>query len=112
MAIPDGLPASDDASTTHTIICQSTMNHCLPQLQRLLLSLESSCPETPKVTCIVSDASMSFALDAANEIGVPCAFFRFCSACAFMAYFHYRTLPLRGTQANFHSSDSFFFLVN
>lgn len=112
MTIPDGLPVSvsDDASKRDVLsLCQLTMNNCLPHLRQLLLSLESLCPGIPKVTCIISDASMTFALDAANEIGVPCALFRFCSACAFMAYLHYRKLlekgifPLKGTQTNFQS---------
>ncbi|KAJ4781462.1 Glycosyltransferase [Rhynchospora pubera] len=97
MTIPDGIPDSDDVSTRDLpSLCQSTIENCLPHFRRLLYSLQSSYPEIPKVTCIISDASMSFSLDVAKEIGVPCAFFRFCSACAFMAYLHYRKLLEKG----------------
>ncbi|KAF3335424.1 UDP-glycosyltransferase 85A2-like protein [Carex littledalei] len=83
MTIPDGLPDSDDVSTRETNISQSINHEELP-------------PALATVTYIISDASMSFALDAANEIGIPCALFRFCSACAFMAYLHYGKLLDKG----------------
>ncbi|XP_024032008.1 UDP-glycosyltransferase 85A3-like [Morus notabilis] len=40
----------------------------------------------PPVSCIVSDGSMSFSLKAAEEIGVPSAYFWTTSACGFMGY--------------------------
>lgn len=56
----------------------------------------------PLVTCVVGDDIMGFTLDAAREIGVPCALFWTASTCGYMGYRYYRTLidkgifPLKG----------------
>ncbi|KAI4321130.1 hypothetical protein MLD38_034551 [Melastoma candidum] len=50
----------------------------------------------PPVTCIVSDAVMSFTLDAAEELGVPEVLLWTASACGFMGYVQYRRLIEEG----------------
>lgn len=40
----------------------------------------------PQITCIIADGVMSFAVDVAKEIGVPCILFRTVSASCFWAY--------------------------
>ncbi|KAI8029825.1 7-deoxyloganetic acid glucosyl transferase [Camellia lanceoleosa] len=39
------------------------------------------------VTCIIADGVLSFAIDVAEEMGIPIIYFRTISACAFWAYF-------------------------
>ncbi|KAL6660378.1 hypothetical protein ACP70R_001924 [Stipagrostis hirtigluma subsp. patula] len=101
-AIPDGLPPSDaDATQDVPALCYSTMTTCLPHLLALLARLNdeaaaSGSRETPPVTCLVVDGVMSFAYDAAREIGVPVAALWTASACGFMGYRHYRQLVDRG----------------
>uniref|UniRef100_A0A0D9WYX5 Glycosyltransferase n=1 Tax=Leersia perrieri TaxID=77586 RepID=A0A0D9WYX5_9ORYZ len=41
----------------------------------------------PPVTCVVADGILSFAIDAAEEIGVPAIAFRTGSACSILSYF-------------------------
>ncbi|XP_062186089.1 7-deoxyloganetin glucosyltransferase-like [Phragmites australis] len=95
-AIPDGLPPSDaDATQDVPSLCRSTRDHCLPHFRTLLAELNAS-PDVPPVTCVVGDDVMSFTLDAAREIGVPCALFWTASACGYMGYRHYRTLMDKG----------------
>ncbi|KAF8780661.1 hypothetical protein HU200_001264 [Digitaria exilis] len=91
--IPDGLPPSDaDATQDVPALCYSTMTTCLPHLLSLLSKLNHGDSGAPPVTCLVADAVMSFAYDAAREIGVPCAALWTASACGLVAYRHYRHL--------------------
>ncbi|XP_051217624.1 7-deoxyloganetin glucosyltransferase [Lolium perenne] len=94
--IPDGLPPSDaDATQDVPSLCRFTNATCLPHLKRLLADLNGS-TESPPVTCIVGDDVMSFCLDAARDIGVPCALFWTASACGYMGYRNYRALYEKG----------------
>ncbi|XP_072953177.1 7-deoxyloganetin glucosyltransferase-like [Typha angustifolia] len=99
--IPDGLPPSDDDATQDIpSLCQSITATCLPNFRRLLSQLNGdnpsfSSPCVPPVSCIVSDAFMSFTLDAAKELGVPDVIFWPASACAFLCCLHYRHLAER-----------------
>ncbi|KAF8688252.1 hypothetical protein HU200_042377 [Digitaria exilis] len=100
-AIPDGLPPSDaDATQDIPALCYSTMTTCLPHLRALLANLNnadvSSSSTSPPVTCLVVDAVMSFAYDAAREIDVPIAALWTASACGFMGYRNYRHLVDQG----------------
>jgi hypothetical protein len=102
--IPDGLPPSDaDATQDVPSLCRLTSATCLPHLKRLLADLNAS-TESPPITCVVGDDVMSFTLDAAWDIGVPCALFWTASACGYMGYRNYRALydkglfPLKGTK--------------
>lgn len=69
-AIPDGLPPTDaDATQDIPSLCNSTELHCLRPFMDLLRRLNRS--GDPPVSCIVSDVTMFFTLDAAEELGVP-----------------------------------------
>ncbi|OEL35652.1 7-deoxyloganetin glucosyltransferase [Dichanthelium oligosanthes] len=94
--IPDGLPPSD-ANVTQDVpsLCRSTEETCLLHFRALLADLNAS-PDVPPVTCVVGDDVMSFTLEAAREIGVPCALFWTASACGYMGYRYYRTLIDKG----------------
>ncbi|XP_040378981.1 7-deoxyloganetin glucosyltransferase-like [Oryza brachyantha] len=100
-AIPDGLPPSDpDATQDIPALCHSTMTTCLPHLQALLARINDAGAAgsgvVPPVTCVICDGVMSFAYDAARQIGVPVAALWTASACGFMGYRHYRQLVDRG----------------
>ncbi|KAM3393237.1 hypothetical protein ACQJBY_014098 [Aegilops geniculata] len=91
--IPDGLPPSDaDATQDIPSLCHSIMTTCLlPHLKNLLRDLNSAAG-VPQVTCVMADAVMSFCLDAAAELRVPCVLFWTASACGFMGYRNFRFL--------------------
>ncbi|KAL2548733.1 UDP-glycosyltransferase 85A3 [Forsythia ovata] len=99
--IPDGLPPIDD-NAMHQIpsLCESTQKNCLAPLRLLLEQLNSTstatASSTSKVTCVVSDAIMTFAIEAAQEIGVPCALLRTTSATNLMCYLHIPRLTEMG----------------
>uniref|UniRef100_A0A3B6MVI9 Glycosyltransferase n=1 Tax=Triticum aestivum TaxID=4565 RepID=A0A3B6MVI9_WHEAT len=95
--IPDGLPSSDaDVTQDPPSLCYSIMTTCLPHFKNLLAGLNGSTSGAPPVTCIVADGLMSFAVDAARELGVPCALFWTASACGYMGYRNFRPLIDRG----------------
>ncbi|KAJ1279689.1 hypothetical protein BS78_04G173900 [Paspalum vaginatum] len=88
--IPDGLPASDaDATQDPASISYATKHNCPAHLRSLLAGLDA-------VTCVVADNLMSFSVDAAGEMGVPCALFWTASACGYMGYRNFRLLIDRG----------------
>ncbi|KAF2320369.1 hypothetical protein GH714_027312 [Hevea brasiliensis] len=99
-AIPDGLPVTDNDNTTQDIpsLCESTSKNCLVPFRNLLYRLNntSSSSNVPPVSCIVSDGSMSFTLEAAEELGIPQVLFWTPSACGVLAYAHYPFLVERG----------------
>ncbi|WVZ74901.1 hypothetical protein U9M48_023017 [Paspalum notatum var. saurae] len=96
--IPEGLPHSDaDATQDPAALCDSTMKTCLPHLKRLLHRLKDGDDAgagagAPPVTCVVADNVMSFSVDAAKEMGVPCLLFWTASACGYMGYRHFQFL--------------------
>ena len=95
-SIPDGLPPSDlDGTQDILALCESTMNTCLDPFRELLVDLNAS-NDAPLVSCVVSDSSMTFTLDAAQEIGVPGVLLDTLSACATMGYMQYGELIRRG----------------
>ncbi|CAD6336046.1 unnamed protein product [Miscanthus lutarioriparius] len=88
--IRDGLPESDaDATQDPATISYATKHNCPPHLRSLLAELDG-------VTCVVADNLMSFSVDAAREMGVPCALFWTASACGYMGYRNFRLLIDRG----------------
>ncbi|XP_021803732.1 7-deoxyloganetin glucosyltransferase-like, partial [Prunus avium] len=95
--IPDGLPPADaNVAAQHMpSLCQSIRKHCLQPFRGLLSKLNSS-PNSPPVTCVVSDGIMNFSLDAAQELGIPGVIFWTTSACAFMGYIQYGPLIQKG----------------
>ncbi|XP_016460143.1 7-deoxyloganetin glucosyltransferase-like [Nicotiana tabacum] len=89
--IPDGLPPIDSDTTQHIpSLCFSTKETCLAPFKELLIKINSS-NDVPKVTCIIFDGIMTFAVLVAQEIGVPSVSFRTTNACSFMCNKH---LPL------------------
>ncbi|CAM8941539.1 unnamed protein product [Rhodiola kirilowii] len=108
-AIPDGLPSTNGGDVTQDIplLSNSTSKTCLKPCKELLKRLQDKCKElpddVPPLSCIVSDAAISFTIDAAEEFGVPIALLWTASACGFLGYTHYPYLidrgvtPLKGT---------------
>nr|CAD1826916.1 unnamed protein product [Ananas comosus var. bracteatus] len=95
--IPDGLPFSDEDKTQDVpSLCRSTMTNCLPHFRKLLAELNDPSSGVPKVTCVVSDAVMSFTLDAAKELSIPIVLFWTASAIGYISYRHYRQLMEKG----------------
>jgi hypothetical protein len=96
-AMSDGLLPSDaDVHQNIPQFCYAVMNTCLPHFTALLAKLNDPGSRAPPVTCIVADGVMSFAYEAAKEIGVPCAALWTSSACGFMGYRHSRQLIEQG----------------
>ncbi|PWA58260.1 UDP-glucuronosyl/UDP-glucosyltransferase [Artemisia annua] len=95
--IPDGLPPPENLDATQDIpsLCKSTSETSLEPFRKLLSTLNST-TMIPRVSCIVSDGSMSFTLDASDELGLPNVIFWTPSACGFLAYVHYDTLKQKG----------------
>ncbi|KAJ9701558.1 hypothetical protein PVL29_006781 [Vitis rotundifolia] len=52
----------------------------------------SWCRSSDPMTCIIADGLMSFAIDVANEVGVPIISCRTLSPCCFLAYFSFAEL--------------------
>lgn len=94
--IPDGLPLSDkDATQDIPQLCDSLRKNGLPPFMDLINTLNNS-PESPDVTCIVSDGHMSFTLDAADHFGLPEIYFFTTSACGFWGHSNVGELVKRG----------------
>nr|CAB3466328.1 unnamed protein product [Digitaria exilis] len=66
----------------------------------LLVSLTS-----PTVTCVIADRIMPFAVDIAEELGVPAIAFRTASACSYLAYLSF-TNPIELGEFPFPSDDA------
>ncbi|XP_022745504.1 LOW QUALITY PROTEIN: 7-deoxyloganetic acid glucosyltransferase-like [Durio zibethinus] len=80
--IPDGLP--DDHPRTGEWF--------LEMFDAMEMKTKSSLIEmllniSPPVDCIIGDGFLGFALDAANELGIPIIYFRTSSACCFWVYY-------------------------
>ncbi|KAL0342910.1 UNVERIFIED_CONTAM: Linamarin synthase 2 [Sesamum angustifolium] len=94
--IPDGLPPSlEDATQDVPALCDSTRKNCLGPFRELLSRLGAT-PNVPPVSCVVSDGVMSFAVRAAEEIGVPEVQFWTASVCSFIGYLNFREIVRRG----------------
>ncbi|KAL5563913.1 hypothetical protein UlMin_033660 [Ulmus minor] len=95
-SIPDGLPPSDvDAIQDVASHFVSIRKNCLAPFRDLLKKLNSS-PDVPSVTCVVSDAVMSFTLDAAEELGIPNVLFWALSSCSYLGSIYVRQLIDKG----------------
>ncbi|CAL4911031.1 unnamed protein product [Urochloa decumbens] len=97
MSIPDGLPEDHPRSVGDiSTLMESMWTTGSAAYRALLLSLSSSSSSTgrgvgagepfPPVTCVVADGIMNFAIDIAEELGVPALAFRTASANSFSAY--------------------------
>jgi hypothetical protein len=109
--IPDGLTPTDgdgDVSQDMIALCKSIRNNFLHPYRELLARLNESATAglVPPVTCLVSDFSMSFTIQAAEELSLPIVFFSPASACTFLSslYFHRLfdecLIPLQGNNYN------------
>ncbi|XP_018721803.1 UDP-glycosyltransferase 85A5-like [Eucalyptus grandis] len=100
--IPDGLPMSDsdeDVPQHIPSLCDSTSKNCLAPFVDLLGRLNDKSvddTEVPKVSCVIADGRMSFALDAAEKLGVPGVLFWTLSACGSLVYTQYHMLREKG----------------
>nr|WMB96352.1 UGT85A123 [Miconia microphysca] len=98
--IPDGLPptpedASDDVTQDIPSLCDSTSRTCTAPFISLVRRLNAE-EGGPPVSCVVFDGAMSFALDAAEEFGVPGVAYWTPSACGVLAYSYYHKLVEKG----------------
>lgn len=97
-SIPDGLPPSDPGATQDIpTLCKYTPINCLAPFSNLISELNNfSISGLPPVTCIVSDATMSFTLIAAKQFGIPEVLLWTASSCGLIAYMQYHQLVERG----------------
>ncbi|OEL15543.1 7-deoxyloganetin glucosyltransferase, partial [Dichanthelium oligosanthes] len=87
--IPDGLPPCDaDVTQDSAALCHSTMTTYLAHFRALLADLNGTAG-VPPVTCVVADGCLTFSIDSAADLGVPCALLWTASACGALAYHHY-----------------------
>ncbi|XP_074284786.1 7-deoxyloganetin glucosyltransferase-like [Silene latifolia] len=94
-SISDGLQLSpnDDATQDIPTLCRSMNSTCHDSFRDLIARLNE---DGPPVTCIVSDGALYFAVEVAQEVGIPDVVFWTMSGCGFMGYVHFRTLVDRG----------------
>jgi hypothetical protein len=95
MSLPDGLPDDNPRGVADQMhLAESLLRTGAVAYRALLVSLLST--ETAgsrhadtsngPVTCVVADGILPFAIDVAEELGVPALAFRTASACSFLAY--------------------------
>ncbi|KAG5533458.1 hypothetical protein RHGRI_027584 [Rhododendron griersonianum] len=86
--IPDGLPEDNPRDKIMELFRSFTAT-AKPLLGELLWSdrEKDSDSARKRVSCIIADGIMSFAIDVAEEIGLPVIVFRTTAACNFWAYF-------------------------
>lgn len=95
--IPDGLPPSDiNATQDIPSISESIMTNFLAPFSDLLVKLNSPTSDNPPVTCIVSDAFMTFTITTAQEFKIPVVMFFTSSACSVMGYLQLPSLKDKG----------------
>lgn len=90
-AVPDGLADEDRVAPDRTVrLYLSLRRSCGPPLAELARRL------VPPVTCVVLSGLVSFALAAAEEVGVPAFVLWGTSACGFVGTLRLRELRQRG----------------
>ncbi|KAK4722435.1 hypothetical protein R3W88_012668 [Solanum pinnatisectum] len=89
-SIPDGLPHTSNEDATQDIpsLCEACKKSCLVPFRDLVTRLNDS-SNFPSITCIVSDAGMSFTHQVSEELGIPNVGFWTCSGGALLAYIQY-----------------------
>ncbi|KAI7994798.1 UDP-glycosyltransferase 85A2 [Camellia lanceoleosa] len=94
--IPDGVPPSNpNATQSVTALLYYTQKHSLAPLRELIRKL-NSLEDSPPVSVVISDGIMSFAIEVAEELGIPEFQFWTASSCGFMAYLQFVELRKRG----------------
>ncbi|KAE9591841.1 hypothetical protein Lal_00038704 [Lupinus albus] len=99
--IPDGLSSMDDAAdVTQDIVAllQSTRKNFLNPFRNLLARLNGSALDgkIPQVTCLVSDGTMAFTIQVAQQLGLPILLLWPASAFSLLSVMHFRTLLDKG----------------
>nr|AFK38894.1 unknown [Medicago truncatula] len=102
-ATPDGLPSNEgdgdgDVSQDIYALCESIRKNFLQPFRELISRLNDSATSglVPPVTCIIADNSMSFTIQAGEELSIPVVFFSPANACTFWTGFHLLTLFDKG----------------
>nr|GMC62534.1 7-deoxyloganetin glucosyltransferase-like [Ipomoea batatas] len=87
--IADGIPPRQNRHTAidFTELCFSTAKNCYAPFRELVDRLNLA-PDVPPVSCIVSDAFMSFTVRAAEELSIPIALFWPVSGVVTMLHLH------------------------
>ncbi|MQM21596.1 hypothetical protein Taro_054639 [Colocasia esculenta] len=86
-SIPDGLPEDNPRGLTEATEIIAAFDATAPPLYRDLLSSGGADHDgAPPVTCVVADGLLRFAVDVAEEMGVPIFAFRTCSSSSFWAF--------------------------
>ncbi|GAA0183843.1 transferase [Lithospermum erythrorhizon] len=95
--IPDGTPPSSNPDATQDIpsVCASLRKNALGPFKKLLDKLNAD-PEVPQVTCVVADGVMTFAVRAAEILGIPGVNLVTHSTFSFVGYLFYTELKKRG----------------
>ncbi|KAK7412151.1 hypothetical protein VNO78_03600 [Psophocarpus tetragonolobus] len=98
--IPDGLPPLDDADVPQHIpsLSDSVRKNFLQPFCNLIRRLSHSATEglIPPVTCLVSDGCMPFAIQAAQQLGLPNVICWPASVCSFLSVMNFPTLVEKG----------------
>ncbi|XP_004489451.1 7-deoxyloganetin glucosyltransferase [Cicer arietinum] len=99
--IPDGftpMEGDDDVSQKILSLCESIRKNFLEPFHKLLAKLHDSAIAgfIPPLTCIVSDYSMSFTIQASEELSLPIILFSPANACNFLCSLHLPTLFEKG----------------
>ncbi|KAF8660784.1 hypothetical protein HU200_057370 [Digitaria exilis] len=96
-AVPDGLSEEDRRSPDRTVkLYLSLRRSCGAPLASLARSLGDRGDGVPPVTCLVISGLVSFALDAAEDVGVPAFVLWGTSACGFVCTLRLRQLRQLG----------------
>ena len=96
-AVPDGLSDEDRRGPDRTVrLYLSLRRSCGAPLVALARRLAACDDGAPPVTCVVLSGLVSFALDAAEAIGVPAFVLWGTSACGFVCTLRLRELRQRG----------------
>uniref|UniRef100_A0A0D9WYX3 Uncharacterized protein n=1 Tax=Leersia perrieri TaxID=77586 RepID=A0A0D9WYX3_9ORYZ len=87
VSIPDGLPDGHPRNAGSAMRLIESVQTQAGAYSSLLASLvRGGAGGSPPVTCVVADGLMPFAVDIAEELGIPALSFRTASACSFLAY--------------------------
>ncbi|XP_054804968.1 linamarin synthase 1-like isoform X2 [Prosopis cineraria] len=95
--IPDGLPRSGrDVNPDVTELCEAMRKNCSKPFKELVKRMQKEGGGFGAVRCIIADGVMSFAIEVAEELGIPEVQFWTASACGFMAYLQFDAPIHRG----------------
>ncbi|XP_049377904.1 7-deoxyloganetin glucosyltransferase-like [Solanum stenotomum] len=95
-SIPDGLPPSnEDATQDSPSLCEASKKLCLVPFRDLVTRLNNN-SNFPSISCIVSDAAMSFTQQVSQELSVPNVGLWTSSACSLLAFTQYPKLVEQG----------------